>query len=82
MHMSSISPVGHLCLRILLFLRLTHLADLDPNCVDLDAKEETDSGELITVDNLTAINFFLRLAGPKTEAQATTSLLAIQVGLL
>ncbi|KAM7532645.1 hypothetical protein Aperf_G00000130831 [Anoplocephala perfoliata] len=79
MHISSISPVGRLCLRLLLLLRLSHLASPDPNCVDLDAKEEADSDETITTDNLTAINLFLRLAGPMSEARATASLLAIQV---
>ncbi|VDN97754.1 unnamed protein product [Rodentolepis nana] len=81
-HLSSLSPLGRLCLRILLTLRLTHLVVPDSYCVDLDAKEEADSGESVTIDNLTAINLLLRLAGPMTEARATTYLLIIQVGLL
>lgn len=82
MHLSSLSPLGLLCLRILLALRLTHLAVPDPVCVDIDAKEEADSGESVTIDNLTVINLFLRLAGPMAESRVTTYLLVIQVDLL
>ncbi|VDL39608.1 unnamed protein product [Hymenolepis diminuta] len=63
MHLSSLSPLGRLY----------------PVCVDLDAKEEADSGESVTIDNLTVINLFLRLAGPMAESRVTTYLLVIQV---
>lgn len=82
MHISSLSPLGRLCLRILLAFGLTHIVGPDPICVDLDAKEEEYSGESVTIDNLTVINLFLRLAGPMHEARATTCLLIIQVFLL
>lgn len=74
--------MGRLCLHSLLFFGLTHRSSPDPNCVDLDAKEEAASGKTITVDNLTLINLFLRLSGPLSEARATLFLLLIQVGIL
>lgn len=47
--------------------------------MDLDAKEEADSGETVIIDNLTLINLFLRFSGPISEARATIALLSIQV---
>ncbi|VDM17071.1 unnamed protein product [Hydatigera taeniaeformis] len=80
LHVSSLSSVGRLCLQTLLYLGLTHRNTPDPEkCVDLDSKEETDSGEVVIIDNLTLINLFLRLTGPVSEARTAASLLVLQV---
>ncbi|CDS41741.1 UDP N acetylglucosamine dolichyl phosphate [Echinococcus multilocularis] len=79
LHVSSLSPVGRLCLRTLLCVGFTHRSSPDPDCVDLDAKEEADLGETVTIDNLTLINLFLRFSGPISEARTTVTLLGIQI---
>ena len=70
-----LSPVGRLCLTVLSVTRLASVKQVDVK-VDNDSDNTV---EMVECNNLTLINFVLRLTGPMKENHLTSLLLFLQV---
>ena len=73
---SSLSRAGRLCFRLLSALRLVTVRPCGKNDDDDDKDTNDDTVEM---NNLTIINFAIRLTGPINEGHLTTRMLLFQV---
>ena len=70
-----LSKVGRLCLTVLSVTRLASIKQVD---VKID-NDSDNTVEMVECNNLTLINFVLRLTGPMKENHLTSLLLLLQV---
>ena len=70
-----LSTVGRLCLTVLSVTRLASIKQVD---VKID-NDSDNTVEMVECNNLTLINFVLRLTGPMKENHLTSLLLLLQV---
>ena len=70
-----LSPAGSLCLKVLSVTRLASVKQVDVK-VDNDSDKTV---QMVECNNLTLINFVLRLTGPMKENHLTSVLLLLQV---
>ena len=70
-----LSPAGSLCLKVLSVTRLASVKQVDVK-VDNDSDKTV---QMVECNNLTLINFVLRLTGPMKESHLTLLLLLLQV---